>query len=562
MKLVILVFLMCFESSFCLSQSSSKSAEQTLQEQSAQAQALYEKHAYRDAATILEKLAAIPQVAVLPDWPDQLYNLACDQALAGESKQAIVTLQGAVDLGTSVSPDHMRADSDLISLYTDPEFQKLISRMILHAALWKDDPALATPYKAVLTEEEKVAGLSKFWSEARFNFPFFNRLPDLGWDRLYMEYLPHVRATRTTADYYNVLIRFASALHDGHTNVFAPKELYTYFYAIPAVRTHLVENKVLITEITDPAISKQGISVGMEITTIDGQPVREYAEQKVDPYVSASTPQDRQLRDYDYQLLAGPEANPVHLLLKDNHGATKSIVLSRKPFDYKAFVGDPAQFKMLPGNIAYLALNEFEDDLGVKTMRENFAAISQSAGLILDVRKNGGGNVANGYANLSMLSDKQTFKTPAWETLEYKAYYRAIGVSPGWLKGGAEDISPDPTNNFLKPVVLLTSSRTFSAAEDFVAAFDAMHRGTLLGEETAGSTGQPLMFSLPGGGSARIGTTNHSYPGGKVFEGIGIVPQVNVTPSVSDIRQGRDAALERATDFLSFRLFLGIAPPS
>jgi hypothetical protein len=46
MKLVILAFLMCFESSFCLSQSSGKSAEQTLQEQSAQAQALYDKHAF------------------------------------------------------------------------------------------------------------------------------------------------------------------------------------------------------------------------------------------------------------------------------------------------------------------------------------------------------------------------------------------------------------------------------------------------------------------------------------------------------------------------------------
>jgi carboxyl-terminal processing protease len=550
MKLVILVLLLCFESSLCLPQSASKSPEQTLQEKAAQAQTLYDKHAYREAAAILEKLGAIPQITVLPDWPDQLYNLACDQALAGEPRQALVTLQHIADLETSVSPDHMREDSDLISLRTDPDFQNLISRMTRQAALWKDDPALATPYKAVLTEEEKIAGLSKFWSEARFNFPFFNRLPDLDWDRLYMDYLPQVRAARTTADYYSVLIRFASALHDGHTNVFAPKELYTYFYAVPAVRTHLVGDKVLITEITDPAISKQGISVGIEIITIDGQPVRDYAEQKVDPYVSASTPQDRQVRDYDYQLLAGPEATPVHLLLSGENGHTKSIVLSRKPFDYKAFVGDPAQFKMLPGNIAYLALNEFEDDLGVKAMRANFAAISQSAGLIVDVRKNGGGNAANGFAILSMLSDKQSFKTPAWETLEYKAYYRAIGISPGWLKGGAEDISPDPTNNFLKPVVLLTSSRTFSAAEDFVAAFDAVHRGTLVGEVTAGSTGQPLMFTLPGGGSARIGTTNHSYPAGKVFEGIGIVPQVSVRPSVSDIRQGRDAALERATDVL------------
>jgi len=44
-----------------------------------------------------------------------------------------------------------------------------------------------------LTLDEKVAGLSKIWSEAHFNFPFFGRLADTDWDRLYVDYLPQVR---------------------------------------------------------------------------------------------------------------------------------------------------------------------------------------------------------------------------------------------------------------------------------------------------------------------------------------------------------------------------------
>ena len=39
------------------------------------------------------------------------------------------------------------------------------------------------------------------------------------------------------------------------------------------------------------------------------------------------------------------------------------------------------------------------------------------------------------------------------------------------------------------------------------------------------------------------------YPDGRVFEGIGIRPQVTVSP-VSDIRQGKDAPLERAIELL------------
>jgi carboxyl-terminal processing protease len=553
MRALVVSLLVGVQTALCAPPAWAESPEGTLQEQSAQAQALYDNHAYRAAAAVLEKLSRDRQITALPDWTGQLYNLACYQARAGELKAALATLQQLVDVGTYVTPQHMREDPDLAGVRNDPGFQRLLARTTLEAARWADDPALATPYTPVLTNDEKVAGLSKFWSEARFNFPFFSRLPDLDWDRLYMEYLPQVRAAQTTAEYYSALIRFGAALRDGHTNVFAPKELYPYFYAVPAIRTRLVGGKVLITEITDPALRKQGITVGMEITTVDGQPVREYAQQHVDPYVSASTPQDRDVRDYDYQLLAGPESQPVNLVVQGEEPGTTSAVLVRKPFDYKAFVGTPAEFKMLPGNIAYLALNEFEDDLGVKAMQKHFAAISQSAGLILDVRRNGGGNVANGFAILSMLSNKQLFKTPAWRTLDYKAYYRAIGITPAWLSGGAEDIPPDPAHRFLKPVVVLTSPRTFSAAEDFVAAFDATHRGTLVGEVTAGSTGQPLMFNLPGGGSARIGTTNHSYPDGKVFEGVGIVPQVAVTPTVADIRHGRDAVLERATELLRAR---------
>lgn len=59
---------------------------------------------------------------------------------------------------------------------------------------------------------------------------------------------------------------------------------------------------------------------------------------------------------------------------------------------------------------------------------------------------------------------------------------------------------PDGTKLYTKPVVLLTSAGTYSAAEDFAVAFDAAKRGTIIGETTGGSTGQPLMFKLPGGG--------------------------------------------------------------
>jgi hypothetical protein len=56
---------------------------------------------------------------------------------------------------------------------------------------------------------------------------------------------------------------------------------------------------------------------------------------------------------------------------------------------------------------------------------------------------------------------------------------------------------------FLKPIVVLSSPRTFSAAEDFLVAFKPLKRGLIVGEPSGGSTGQPLIISLPGGLGSR-----------------------------------------------------------
>jgi C-terminal processing protease CtpA/Prc len=93
---------------------------------------------------------------------------------------------------------------------------------------------------------------------------------------------------------------------------------------------------------------------------------------------------------------------------------------------------------------------------------------------------------------------------------------------------------------------VLTSARTFSAAEDFTVAFDAMHRGLIVGEPTGGSTGQPMFFSLPGGGNARVCAKHDMYPDGKEFVGVGIQPGIVVKPTVSDLRKGKDTVLDAA----------------
>ena len=128
--------------------------------------------------------------------------------------------------------------------------------------------------------------------------------------------------------------------------------------------------------------------------------------------------------------------------------------------------------------------------------------------------------------------------------------FRAWGRPEGTHAEPGDRIPPDPKLHYAGPVVLLTSARTYSAAEDFTVAFDAMQRGRIVGEPTGGSTGQPLVFDLPGGGSGRVCTKRDSYPNGRAFVGVGIQPQVKVSPTVADLRAGRDTVLEAALALL------------
>jgi carboxyl-terminal processing protease len=56
---------------------------------------------------------------------------------------------------------------------------------------------------------------------------------------------------------------------------------------------------------------------------------------------------------------------------------------------------------------------------------------------------------------------------------------------------------------------------------------------------TDGSTGQPVPFELPGGGSARVCGKHDSYPAGKDFVDVGIIPDVVVKKMVRDLMNGK-----------------------
>ena len=506
-----------------------------------QAEAAYQAKHFSESAGLYTRAVPLVQDS---DRAGIEYNLACSQALAGDRAAAFETLDHAVEDGYTDRKD-TEADKDLVSLHTDPRWLPLLERMTIfnaqQDARW-GDAAFATPNATNIADADKLAGLAELWAQAKFGFANFWHVPQLNWDKTYRDFIPKVLATGSTVDYYRVLQSFYAQLEDGHTGVYPPDLIEGKISRLP-LRTRLVDGHLLIIGSRDPAANLQGLHAGDEIITINSQPVTSWAEHNVAPFVSASTRQDRDTRIYEYVPFLAAIGTTFTLGVETPSGkqsthvfeVTKSTSQHIPLFD----------LKFLPGNIAYVALNGFDDDTAAKEWDKHWSEISKASSLILDLRENGGGSDSVGAHIMATLIEK-TAPGELSRSTRWIATYRAWGNAETPLRFPVGTVEPDPARHFSGPTVLLISPRTYSAGEDMVVVFTQAHRGKTIGEPTGGSTGQPLMFKLPGGGAARVCTKHDSFADGREFVGVGIQPDIPAHSTRSDIVAGRDSVLETA----------------
>ena len=472
-------------------------------------------------------------------------DLAQAYVLQGNTAEALAYLRkvaaNASSGGLADYYDHLTAFD---GLRDDPEFRKIMDDLRNFDSFW-EPAALKTPYKPNLSDAEKVAGLSRFWSEVKYNFAFPEKLVALNWDQLYLDWIPRILATTSTEAYYRELMLFCARLTDGHTNVYAPPQ--ADINAKPPLRTGLIDGRVMILDVRSAALEAKGIHNGMEIVEVDGEKAIAYAQRAVEPFVSASTPQDREVRTYEYGFLRGASAQPVRLTLRDPAGKQTIVELTRSGYT-DVHVAPALEWRMLDGNIAYVALNSFESSQTVDSWRKALPEISRASAVILDLRVNGGGSTDVGFQILRDLA-AAPFSGSRARLRKYNPTDRAHGFVMEFVDQEPDQVQPSK-NTYTKPVVVLAGPATYSAAEDFLVAWKTSGRGKLIGERSGGSTGQPLSFSLPGGGRARVCTKKDSFPDGTEWVGYGIEPDIIAKPTVADIQTGRDAALVRALAYL------------
>lgn len=428
-----------------------------------------------------------------------------------------------------------------------------------------------------LSPSDKVYGLSKFWQEVNYNFVYLDKVDRTMWDNRYRELISVVQNTKNDYEYYRELQKFCALLKDGHTNVFLPQGMVQ-------MNTMFGDYRLFIENIDGKAIivrtnfsKKDEIPFGSEVIAVNGKTTQKFIEENVAPYLSSST--DYVLQDWSMEgLLSGLEGESFIVKIKKPNNQIIELKLTHKNTEekevYPAFEPERQllDFKWLDGNVAYLSLNSFQDEKIDSLFIQKLPELYKAKALIIDLRYNGGGNSDIGTAILKYLTNDTILYGSKSSSRLHVPTYKAWGkyvlpkdtLKSDWNKKAYLTYNDKYFYNFdysadtikleakriVVPTVLLMGHNTASAAEDFLIYADNQKHMTKIGENSFGSTGQPLLFELPGGGLARICTKKDTYPDGREFVGYGIKPDIVVKRKLKDYLTKKDPVLEKAVEFL------------
>lgn len=413
-----------------------------------------------------------------------------------------------------------------------------------------------------LSNEEKIYTLSRLWQEANYSFIYFDKINQNKWNNLYKDYIGQVQKTKNDYEYYRLLQKFYAYLNDGHTNVWLPKEIRDsiYYSSFGEYRIFLtnIDEKAIITRVNKS--KKSDIPIGTEIISVNGIKTRKYIEDNVIPYISASTDYVRQDMAVTY-MLKGLVGTQYELGLKLPNSTIKKLNLTiAKSIEKDTYPSIPkkeiVELKWYD-DIAYVALNSFNDWETLTKFQEKLHELKKAKSLILDLRNNGGGNQIVGKVILHYLTNDTVFYAAKSQSRIYipsltaenrGMYYHDFPYRPDTL--GIGDRNLLKTRRIVVPTAILIGHRTASAAEDFLIYTQNQEHMIKIGQATFGSTGMPLILHLPGGGVARVCTKKETYPDGREFVGIGIQPDIEIRRELHDYKHNKDPALEKAIQYL------------
>lgn len=378
----------------------------------------------------------------------------------------------------------------------------------------------------------QLLALFRLWNIIEYWSPYRDQVGG-DWNSVLREFMVPVALAKDRSAYELAMMAVIARIHDTHSN------LWSSLYVRPPVgkcqlpvEIRFVAGQAAISGYrSDAAATTSGLKPGDIIDAIDGVPVSKLID-SWRPYYAASNEPTR-LRDMAEGMTIGACGDAK---LKVRQGSElKDIALSRLPRDTlkRSRPHDKAgdTFQLLSDDIAYIKLSSIKR-ADIPGYMERAA---QTKGLIIDIRAYPSDFVP--FALGQYLVDKPT---------KFARVTLGDPVNPGGFKWGPELTLAPRASPYAGKVMILVDEQSQSQSEYTAMALRVGPHAKVIGSTTAGADGNVSQIPLPGGLRTMLSGVGVFYPDKRPTQRIGIIPDIEVRPTIEGLRTMRDEVLDAA----------------
>jgi carboxyl-terminal processing protease len=390
------------------------------------------------------------------------------------------------------------------------------------------------------TREGRLRIFDEVWEQVRERY-FDPQLRGVDWQGARRDLRPLAADAHDEAELYAVLRRMLGRLHDPHTRVYSPgdgTDWRVQHYVSVGLSVRELGGALVVADVErDSEAARAGLRAGDELLNVEGEPASALFARRL---TEGSAGEGRAARlQAVSRLFDGPAGSTVAL---DFRRAGESRV-READLRRESRTRVPTFDAKREGGARLVRFNIFTPEVAAMFARSLRTELKGARALVIDLRDNGGGEA-------DAMADVASALLPAGLSLgrftDRSGEVRLEPFTRAALYSSAEELE-----RFRGPVVVLTNARTASAAEVFAAAMRERGRALVVGEQTCGCVlGIRRRHVLPDGGVLDISEMDYRTAAGSRLEGAGVRPDMEIAPTLEDLRRGRDRALTLALELL------------
>lgn len=380
----------------------------------------------------------------------------------------------------------------------------------------------------------KLISLFRYWNMIQYYFPYRN-LIDENWDEVLKTFIPKIISANDELSYKLTLLEFIGKISDTHANIWGNDETLNRFWGLKSapIEIKIIDNQVIVTKIYDELDEKVDIKPGDIITHINGEVTEKLIEEKIKYCPASNLP--TKLRDVSRRLLR--TNNEFLELTVQRDESSNNIKINCLDFDQiKYWENSTPSYKILENNIGYI----FPGSLKKGEIDSIMTVLANTNGLIIDFRC---------YPSDFIVFSLGKYLMP--KPTEFVKFSVGSMVNPGEFTFTQPLLVGENTIDYYKnKIVIIINELTQSSAEYHTMAFRVAPNAIVLGSTTAGADGNVSTIMLPGNIRTMISGIGVYYPDGTETQRVGIIPDIEMQPTIKGIRNSEDELLDRAIEII------------